>query len=238
VFPKNIRQLIFLVIVFETIVLGTAIFLGVLRNKPLAHFGERKFVTVVSVLQLLVIAWLAYRIWQIRRVPGERPWWKSPTSIWLLMAVGFVFLGVDEFIGIHESIDKRIHKLFHLRETGWTDRIDDMLVALYGLVGIGTIFAYRRELVQYKKVIPYLVTGFFMFFVMVVLDTATNRCDLLVRVFGGECEVLRVWLSVAEDSMKVIAEAVFGIGYYACLLIATGLGTAKAENGLPAKHAK
>ena len=53
------RQLILIAFLTEAVLLGTAIYLGVLKGKPLAHFGERKFVTIISVLQLLAIGYLA-----------------------------------------------------------------------------------------------------------------------------------------------------------------------------------
>lgn len=71
---------------------------------------------------------------------------------------------------IHENIDNLIHEVFNMEETALTDRIDDFLVGLYGLAGIGVFFIFRDELRAYREAFPFFIFGFVLFFIMVPLD--------------------------------------------------------------------
>ena len=131
------------------------------------------------------------------------------------MTAGFLFLAADDLFLIHEDMDRRIRFAFNLAETGLTDRIDDLLIGLYGVVGIGVLVAYREEWRPYRQARPLLSWGFVLLFLMVALDLLTNRDDILSLVFTAErAAVLRIWLSHIEDSLKIFAEALFLVAFY------------------------
>ena len=53
---------------------------------------------------------------------------------------------------------------------------------------------------------------------MVALDALTNRNDILPVLFGHtKADILFVWLSHAENSLQVFAEAFFILAFYAIL---------------------
>ena len=55
---------------------------------------------------------------------------------------------------IHESIDNGIHYVLKLRETAITDRLDDIIIGIYGLGGIGILYYYRDEIVKCMCLLP------------------------------------------------------------------------------------
>ncbi len=128
---------------------------------------------------------------------------------------------------IHENIDHQIHYVFNLQETILTDRIDDVIIGLYGLAGIGVLIAYRDELKTYREALPFFTCGFVLLFTMVGLDLFTNRNDILPVLFDhhhNKPAVFYPWLSHAEDWLKVFAEAFFILAFYAILQKAKYMG--------------
>lgn len=177
------------------------------------HFEEGGFITRLSALQLAVTAGVSYGIFQIRR--GRGFVWRDASAVWVITALGFLFLAADDLFLIHEDMDRRIRFAFNLPETGLTDRIDDLLVGLYGIVGVGVLLAYREEWKPYRQARPFLTWGFILLFLMVALDLLTNRNDILPLLFAPErAAVLHIWLSHAEDGLKVFAEALFLGAFY------------------------
>ena len=177
-------------------------------------FSEGGFLTVFSGLQLLLVAYIAVQ------VKKHSP--RTNTSIiWTLIAVGFIFLTADEFFKIHENLDWLIHEAFNLQETGLTDRIDDILIGLYGVIGLAVLFVHFDELRPYRKAFPFFIVGFFLLFAMVTLDIITNRNDILPLIFNYEKSfVLQERLAQVEDSLKVFAEGFFILAFYMILQMA------------------
>jgi hypothetical protein len=187
-------------------------------NAGVNSFGEGGFITLLSVLQLLLIALLSWKIFQARRVTKSEFLWRDSAMVWALIALGFAFLSVDEVFKIHEGIDHLIHSVFNLQETGVTDRLDDIIIGLYGLIGLGVLFAYRNELKIFKKALPLLFLGFVLLFAMVVLDVLTNRNDIFPAIFAQNyADILYLSFSLAEDSAKVFAEASFVLAFFVIL---------------------
>ncbi|MEM1278734.1 MAG: hypothetical protein AAGG53_01660 [Cyanobacteria bacterium P01_H01_bin.152] len=182
-------------------------------------FGERGYITFLSVLQLLGIAWLAYKILQVKiRTTTLLP--KSIKLFWWLIIGGFVFLAADEFLAIHEILDLLIHDVFNLQETPVTDRIDDAIVGLYGMFGAGMVWVYRRELISDKRALAFLKRGFWLLIVMIVIDVVSNDQGFLERFFLPEtAELIQAYLYQIEDSFKVLSEAFFVLAFYTVLKV-------------------
>ncbi len=214
------RSLLFLVLLSETLAVSAAIVIGAHGGDSAIHFKEGRFITWLSGLQLLAISWLSYKTLKTRDVMRGRSLWRSSYAVWGIIALGFLFLAADDLFQIHESIDKGIHHVFSLQETDLTDRIDDLLIALYGLASISVLIAYRDAMKRYREIHPFMICGFVLLFIMVSLDVLTNRDDILsTLVDRDQVAVLHRWLSVAEDSFKVFAEAFFLVGCYTALQI-------------------
>jgi hypothetical protein len=178
------------------------------------------------VLQLLTISLLSYSIFQTRRRTLGDFNWRSPFIVWLIISLGFFFLAMDDLFKIHESIDHRIHDLFNLKQTALTDRFDDMIVGLYGLIGIIFLCACREEIKRYRQVFPFLIYGFVLLFIMVGLDIVSNRVDILEKVVSRDLvSPLHTYLSVAEDSVKIFAGSFFLVGFYGALQLSRRMDT-------------
>jgi hypothetical protein len=210
----------------------TAVGLGVLVYwyAGVDLFREGSVITIASVVQLATITRISMKIMQARGGGRRRPVWREPRAVWWATSLGFAFLAADDLFKIHENIDSLIHYAFDLEKNGVSDRIDDALVGIYGLVGIGLLIVYRVELKNYGEAIPYLVVGFALLFIMVALDIITNRRDILMAFFAHErALLLHIWLSLAEDTMKLFAEGFFLLGFYAALQKARRIADAKSS---------
>jgi hypothetical protein len=190
--------------------------------------------TWLSAAHLVAMGVIAWRILVLRKAQTRQPILRSPLLVWALMAAGFLFLAVDELFEIHEQVDRAIHSLFGITETSLTDRIDDLLVLLYLLIGLAAVCIARSELWRYRRTLPFFAAGFGLALAMVVLDVLTNDVDLL-RMFVPRAYLGSVflWAIVAEDVLKVVAEAFFLLGFIQTLQItrrmdaepSAGLGT-------------
>jgi hypothetical protein len=216
-------------VLFDTIAIIIAIAMGIHKGNAHKYFGETTFITWISVLQLWTISVLSYRIFQTRRRTLRDFNWRAPFIVWLIISLGFLYLGMDDLFKIHESIDHRIHNLFQLKETGFTDRFDDMIVGVYGLIGIIYLRACREEIKKYRQVFPFLTYGFVLLFIMVALDILTNRTDILEIFLSRDLVgTMDIWLAVAEDSAKVFSGSFFLVGFYGALQIARRMDTKPA----------
>ena len=137
--------LIFLLLVNSAITIVTIIH----RNAPkatLLHFGEWGIVTLISALHLLITAMLAALVFGVRHPAHQSFRWRESSAIWMIMAVGFCFLAIDELLSVHEFIDISLHRTLGWQETPLSDRLDDLLLGLYALIGLGVLYVYREEL--------------------------------------------------------------------------------------------
>lgn len=198
-----------------------AVWLG---QEPGKFMGDNQPLTWFSFLQLLGTAGIVGRIFQIRRGQSpNRKSWKAPFFVWLLVSIGFIFLAFDEVVQIHEKIDYQIiHKrIFSMQETELTDRLDDVIVGGYGVVGVWILYWYRKELRHYRAVIPRLTLGLVLFFFMILFDMASNRNDLFPLFLSAPrvSIALYQWSQAVEDGLKILAEGCLLSVAYDCLVL-------------------
>ncbi len=132
------KRIVCSVLLFETLAVVIALALGVRQGNIVGPFKEGGLITWVSFLQLLLIAGLSWKVFTLHNGVLNRHGWRSPQMVWTIIAVGFVYLACDELTLIHETLDKLIHNFFMMRETALTDRLDDIIVGFYGLIGTTT----------------------------------------------------------------------------------------------------
>lgn len=193
-----------------------AVIIGARFQQMGNQFGESGFITYFSVVQLLILSYFTYKTFRIRARRLKSPW-KSSIAIWGIMSLGFFFLALDDLVQIHEAIDRAIHWIGRIEETGASDRIDDLIVGLYGIIAIGLLVCYRRELKKHYRVLPYVVVGFVLMFLMVGADVLTNRDDILLTLFSGKTTgSLMRWMFVLEESLKILSEAFLIVAAYTC----------------------
>ena len=214
-------------VLFLTLLINTAfILIGLLIGRPPEQYfsKEASYITWVSFFQLLLVAFFSLQVFKIRK-GNNNYFWKNPSFLWLIIAIGFLFLSIDEVIRIHENLDRIIHKSFHMKETALSDRIDDALVGLYALIGIGTLYFYKSELNKYRSVIVFFIVGFSLIFLMVFSEMIVNRNDVLPLIFSNKFVVNSLYsmFKVLEESFKLFAEAILITSMYYCLQVAKQL---------------
>ena len=223
---KTTRRVILLnlLAIFATIAIAAPF------NKLYRQFEDGGFITYFSVIQLFILSYIAGKTFNIRRQAFQSAPWKSPIAIWGIFSLGFSFLALDDLLMIHEFFDKIIHKLWQLQETGITDRIDDAIIALYGIVAIALLVSYRQELKQYRSALPAAVAAFGLLFAMVAVDTLTNRNEILEMLFpASTVEGIQTWIFTVEDGLKLLAEGFYVAAAHHCLKIARRLHAATPQ---------
>jgi len=110
---------------------------------------------------------------------------------WLLSAVGFAFLFLDELIGFHEMIGRSLDPAVGVPEgfRGW----NDIVVILYGFVALFVMAGFLPELFRYPKVMELMGLAFMFYFIHTLVDsTQEPRTDMSAiieesaKIFCGE----------------------------------------------------
>ncbi|MDY6863249.1 MAG: hypothetical protein SV062_09700, partial [Thermodesulfobacteriota bacterium] len=81
---------------FVTLAIGLAIGLGVVAGDIEKYFGEGEPITWLSFLQLLVVSGLSWKVFRSYNTISDLRPWRSPHILWLIIAIGFLFLAFDE----------------------------------------------------------------------------------------------------------------------------------------------
>lgn len=209
----NVKKFFYLILLANTIFIIAGLFCG----KPVEEvFGkEASFITWVSFGQLLISSIFAWKTFLIRGKKGK-------ALLWLAISIGFLFLSIDEVARIHENMDSIIHKkLLHMKETPLSDRLDDLIIGIYALIGCSVLYAFRIELKRFKQALPYLITSLLMIFLMVITELISNRYDLLPELIHNENLAKGVYhiCKVGEEAFKLYAEALLATAFYCCLAI-------------------
>lgn len=201
--PAGTFRVTVLLLLITTVVIAVLVWLGITRYDGSAHyFGEGRAGTYYSGLQLLASAVAAA---VLARKSGPHAF----RRFWWTVAAGLLFLALDEVYGLHEDMDRGIHKLMGWRDRRhWlTDHLDDAVEALYGVAAVVWADRHFEKVLRLRWTALMLGTAFVGFVVMVVLD------------FAGI-------LAALEDSVKLIAET----------LILSGLITAYRDPQLTAEQ--
>lgn len=205
-----------LLLIFDLILILCLIFFS---DDPKKYFAEWHLITWISFIKLLAVAYINWNIFATRKDNNLNFSLNYGYSVWLIVAFGFLFLGLDEILLIHENSDKAIHKLFKLQETSFSDRIDDLIVLIYAMLGILILYSYKDELLKFTKAFPYLFIGFLFLFVRIFIDFITNRNDIIPLIINDDKSVKAVnyILALSEGTTKLIAETFFITAFYLCL---------------------
>jgi hypothetical protein len=158
------------------------------------YFKEWQPGTYLSVLVLIAAGVLSATIAHGlgRTDPFARFWW--------IAAVGLVYLGLDDLLTIHESMDFEIHRLLARDpEHPVTRHLDDLIVAGYGPIAAALAYRYRVYLAPLRWTILIMVVAFVLFVGMVFYD-------------------LTDWSSATEESLKLLSDVFIFIALYAARL--------------------
>lgn len=224
---KKMKKVLFWVFLVQIIVLAGALILGYERDNPDKHFGEAGFVTWFSFLNLLFASYVfALVFYVVLRNSIEKNFSLKKSimysSVWLAMALGFLWLSFDEIAMIHEKTDKAVHEFFQIQKTPLTDRMDDLIVFSYPVLGFLAIYFSRKGLYHYRKAVYFAMLGIVFFFIMAVYDS-------MGKGLGSKHHDTRTMYQVYEESSKVLAEGFFVVSAFYCLGVSEKLRQ-KKEN--------
>ncbi|PSB13426.1 hypothetical protein C7B76_19905 [filamentous cyanobacterium CCP2] len=209
-----------LVIFIDTMIVAFAVGQALHLSRPIVmHFHENGIITRLSFIQLLTASVIAWATFCIRSGTFSFKNWRSPSTFWLIVAIGFAFLAVDEGFEIHEKLLQRaIFTAFDLKRNFLTVRINDFIMLLYGLVGIGILWLYSPEIRRDRKTNQHLIIGFALLFVMIIVDTLGNKREIpfLATLFPTSTNTnLRWTLKVIEETITLYSEAFFIGAFFA-----------------------
>jgi hypothetical protein len=154
------------------------------------YFAEARLGTYLSVLALFGCAAVAWRVY--RRL-GPAPF----RRFWAVTAVGFVYLGLDDWIMIHENLDLYAHLALGLDPRNpITDPFDDIVIIGYAGVAAAFAWRYRVELLRLRWMVLTLVPAFVAFVVMLVYD-------------------MTGWSTVVEESAKLVSGTLILLAFLA-----------------------
>jgi hypothetical protein len=240
---RPVIQFIAWLLLFDLVVLSLSLTLGRplgdLKREPFTPiwvlhiaFSSEVIYTPVSALHLLLCAWVVHDIYVIRRkqqLPPERG--PGAARLWLLMGIGFACLALDELLCIHEGIDKLIHWLARLRESPWSDRLDDVILLAYAVIGLTVLLCYRKEVAKFKGFWPLVVLGGFLGLASISLDMLTNRKDVMYWLLGNKQQAEFWWakLCALEEGFESLAEATFVGLFLRCRELARQLEVPQSE---------
>lgn len=205
------KKLLAYLIIFDLFLVAFSV---IVPEDPKAYFKEFQLITWISALKLLSIAYINRQIYQIQLNNKKSKF----ANLWFLISAGFIFLFLDEVLLIHENIDKTIHILLGINETGLSDRIDDLIVIIYAVIGVFILRHYKYEILRFRESIPYLVLGFLFLILRTIIDTVTNRADIIPNIISDPESLVLVsnFLAVSEGAGKIIAESFFITAFYYC----------------------
>ncbi len=229
----SLKSTILLVFGIDSLMITTAVSRAILLERnPMRYFDERGYITWFSILQLLFIAYLCWKI-SIVRADRDSPLQvgKNPSRFWQIMTGGFIFLAADEYFGIHENLDVGFHKLFSLSEDGLTGRIDDFIILFYAIIGILFLNAFKSEFQNFTASFRWFFAGFSLCFLTILLDMLSHKGRVVSLVMEDADKIAFVhnWSKAIEEIPKIFAEGAFIIAFYYCLRIATRLAWEKKQ---------
>lgn len=212
---KKMRKIVFWVFLVQGLVLLLALVLGYERDNLDKHFGEDGFVTWFSFFNLLFTSYVFALVFYntLRNSREENSSIKKSliySSVWLAIAIGFLWLSFDEILMLHEKTDKAFHKFFQIEETPLTNRIDDFMVFSYPILGMVILFLSRKGLYAYRKALYFLGIGVVFFFIMTVYD-------FMGKGLSSKYHNTRTLYQVYEESTKVLAEGFLIVSGLYCL---------------------
>jgi len=187
------------------------------------HFTGIRTVTLYSFAQITATALAAFAVARHYGAGSGSILKNARARPFFISGVGFSFLALDEILSLHENMDKLIHAIFRMKETPWTDHIDDLIVLAYGVVAFYFIKEFFAEFGKQPFMIPMIACGVGFFFFMVGADFMSNNEQtyglfFLVDVDSSDLIHMRDVLRMLEDSAKLIAGTFFLTAFLSAFL--------------------
>lgn len=174
-------------------------------------FQEGRPITILSLILLLAIGYVCEQTWKIRSANNNPPNIADKSTVWWFLSWGFYIAAWDEFLKLHETLDRKLHYLVGRKPTNFTDHLDDIFVAMYGVIGLWILWVYRKEIFLYSRSIYYFSAAAVAGMVSVVIDTLGSDKMFLSKFFFDKHSLSKAIdiLDIVEESFKIGAEIFF-----------------------------
>ncbi|MHC4992486.1 MAG: hypothetical protein ACYTGC_16055 [Planctomycetota bacterium] len=174
---------------------------------PQRHFREGRAVDTMSTVFLAMAsacAWGCFLMYPGRRGLGA--------VVWLVLAVGFQFLALDDMLQFHEQLGSWLKQPLGPAETfrNW----NDVLVILYGLIAVVCGLLFLPEILRCPGLVPVFGMGFLFF-------AAHTAIDTLIEASGRK--------TMVEESAKLYATGFIALAMMTAL---RSVGRAGDGNGV------
>jgi len=194
---KKIALAIAVVFVLNLIVVFSCAKSGASKGDMMLRFHEREAVTFLSALMLGLISMMSLVLYLLKK---RLPVFDKGRRFWLLSAIGFFYLCMDEYFMAHEGIDEAIASLFgkdikHLN-------LDNLVLAAFGLIALWVCFSFRKELLKHKEIFPFLFLG---------------GLGLVGTIIFHRFERVDIVLEVIEEGFKILGVSFFFAGFLVTL---------------------
>ncbi len=213
----RLKTVLLSIVLLNSLAIIIAIAQSLIFDKtPGYYFRERAFITYISGIQLFIITYITYKIRQI--IARNSNLSRQNRRFWTIITVGSLFLAIDEMLEIHERLDELFHYLLAREPTLITDLIDDIIVGSYVIFALIILIKNYQYIKLFKSSFFWFKIGFVLSFSMVFLDIITNNTIILDNfIYNSEqLQSVSSWLSVVEESSKLIAEGMFIVGFCHC----------------------
>lgn len=194
---KRLVYGIIILVIFNFILIFSSIQSGIRRGDMMLRFGEHKTVTFISSLLLGFTALTSLFIFFLKKRAGLKA---KCYLFWLLSAIGFIYLCMDEYFMAHEGMDEAVGLLFGLEIKHLN--LDNIPLLFYGLIAVGVLYYFRQSVLNYKVMWPCLGLGIF--------------CLVGSIVFHG-LERINIIYEVIEESFKIVGVTFFFLAYFLTL---------------------
>lgn len=185
----RLTRAIWLFMLAFCIVLGAAL----PPHNPAKMFDEYRPFTLYTVILLGVCGFVCAQCARLSRTGGQ--------GAWVLLAIGFFFLALDDLTQIHEGLDKAINGVFGLDpKAKLPDLLDAGIVVLYGIVGVVVLYVHRRVFFKLKGFARGIAQAGAAAVVMVLLDVVSDLVDE---------KYSKVVLGILEDAFEALAVCLF-----------------------------
>jgi uncharacterized membrane protein len=199
----------------ETLIIAIQLIIPTLIGaRPSLFFDEGSIITWLSFLQLLLMGFISYKIYLIKREDKK----SCEDFFWLLATVSFVFMAVDDLGQIHENFEGLIKLVFGLKDSFWWRRLDDLFVGMYGAIAVLVIYIFRRDMKQYREVTYLFLIGFILLGFTIFIDLINHHENDLVFLSNNleTRQIIYKYLGPIEEMFKIWAEGFFLAGIYGC----------------------
>jgi len=182
--------------------IGTIVFLAIAvmiapENKPGRYFYKEGYmVTYLSATFLALAGIFSGVAFNLSRFRTD-----FLRFFWLVAAIGFTYLFLDELIGFHETMGERLNPVAVIPKgfRHW----DDIIVMLYGVVALFVMAGFLPEIFRYPRVMEMMGIAFIFYFIHTFMDgTVEPRTDLSAiieesaKVFCGEYLAIAMFIAI------------------------------------------